>query len=290
MSDVQRIPPCPACGEDRFRHLFTKKGRDFWRCTRCGLAKQHPLPTLDELRAYYDASHQGGLYRAFLEAERIKLLTARIRLQQVRRRLPAGRWLDVGCSNGVFVAEAARAGIAAEGIELSGPAVEEARRSGLTVHRGTVEELAARREGRYDAVTGFDVLEHVVDPTAFLRAVRRLLVPGGRVALSLPNEASWLRRAMGRRWYFYIPEEHLHYFGPRQLRRFLEHHGFRVRHAGPTFKALTWSYSQLQLADYNPLVHRALSLVERALPAAVREWPVPLYIGEQLAVAERVDP
>lgn len=287
VAEIERIPPCPACGEERFRRLFAKKGRHFWRCTGCGLARQHPLPTLEELRAYYDASHVNGLYRAFVEAERIKTLTAERRLRQVGRRVRPGRWLDVGCSNGAFVAAAALAGHEAEGLELSQPAIDEARRRGLRVHSGTVE--AHGPDAHYDTVTGFDVLEHVTDPVAFIRAVRRLLVPGGTVALTVPNEASLIRYLMGSRWYFYIPEEHLFYFGPKQIRRFLERHGFRVRHVGPAFKTLTWSYSQLQFEEYNPLVHRVLGLVERALPEAARSWPVPLYIGELLAVAERAD-
>jgi 2-polyprenyl-3-methyl-5-hydroxy-6-metoxy-1,4-benzoquinol methylase len=287
LSEHARLPACPACGGERFRRLFTKKGRDFWRCPTCGLARQHPLPTEREQRAYYDASHETGMYRAFVEAERIKQLTAGARLRQIRGRVRPGRWLDVGCSNGTFVAEAARAGMAAEGVDLSLPAVEQARRRGLTAWCGTLEQLEPGY--RYDTVTGFDVLEHVIDPTAFIAAVRRLLVPGGSVALSFPNEAGWIRRVMGQRWFFYIPEEHLHYFGPASIRRFLGRNGFRVRSVAPTFKTLTWTYSQLQFAEYNPLLHRLLAQVERALPLAVRELPVPLYIGELLVVAERVE-
>jgi len=280
------ISPCPACESRRFRKRFTKKGRDFWRCSTCGLEKQFPLPTLAELENYYDSSYRDGMYKAFQDAEEIKQLTASQRLKRILPLAKPGRWLDVGCSTGWFVDVACRAGIDAEGIELSAVAVEAARRRSLPVFRSTIEDF--RPPHLYDTVTGFDILEHVLDPYEFLKSVRRLLVPGGVICLGVPNQGGLISKVMGRRWYFYIPEEHLHYFNASTMQRLLERAGFRVQHCGRAYKTLTFQYSLIQFHDYNPMIYSVLNAVSKIVPQRLLRMPVELAIGEMLVTAERV--
>ncbi len=97
---------CPVCGGVDFQYLFKKHGRDFWRCRTCGMQRQWPLPSLEELAAYYEQSYRDGMYQAFTAAEEMKRLTAAARYRQIARHCHRGRRLDVGCSNGVFLEEA----------------------------------------------------------------------------------------------------------------------------------------------------------------------------------------
>jgi len=278
-------PTCVACGGREFRKLFTKKGRDFWRCRGCGYETIYPLPTRDQLQAYYEASYAEGMYSAFVAAAEMKRLTARRRLEMTRPHCRPGPWLDVGCSDGTFVEEARRDGIDAEGIELSAAAVETATRRGLPVRCGTIDEAANGR--RFSTVSAFDLLEHVLDPVASLAAIHRVLEPGGALVLTVPNVACLPRRLMGRRWYFYIPEEHLHYFDPTSIRLLLGRSGFTVERVARAMKSLTWQYTLGQFQEYNPRLHRLLQGVSRLLPARLRERPVHLYIGEMLVIARR---
>lgn len=280
-------PECIICRtpSESFVRRFIKKGRTFWRCNECGFETQHPLPTVDELRRYYEQSYEDGLYRDFVEARQIKALTARERLSCVTPYCHPGRWLDVGCSNGVFVAAAREAGMDAEGIELAAPAVEEARQAGLPVHRATIEQ---HNPGYlYDTITAFDVLEHVLDPVGFLQAAHRLLAPGGSLAIAVPNQASLSCRLMGSRWYFYIPEEHLHYYNPSTMRKLAGRCGFDSKRCTAAYKYLTYSYSLVQFQEYNPLIYRMLSLPARLLPQSAKEYPVALPIGEMLFIGQR---
>lgn len=280
-------PRCVVCGAEpqRFVKRFLKKGRTFWRCGGCGFETQHPLPTPGELRRYYEQSYQDGLYRDFVEAREIKKLTARERLRQVKPYCRPGRWLDVGCANGVFVAAAREAGMDAEGIEMAAPAVEEAQKASLPVSQATIEQHDPGY--LYDTITAFDVLEHVLDPMAFLRAAHRLLVPGGSLAIAVPNQASLSCRLMGPRWYFYIPEEHLHYYNPSTMRKLAARCGFESKRCTTAYKYLTFSYSLLQFREYNPWIYKLLSLLARLLPKSALEYPVALPIGEMLFVGTR---
>src|SRR5262245_1430889 len=192
---ARAAPVCVLCGGPQ-RLVFRKRGWDFVRCGACGLVSLAPLPTLAALDAHYDTSYTSGTYgTVFAAAEAVRTAIARRRLEMVRSTLPPGRWLDVGASTGSFVALAAAAGMAAEGIELNATAVAQARARGLAVHRTRVETFAPPQ--RYAAVTAFDVTEHLLDPGDFVRRVATWLEPAGVLALTVPNVASLAARLLG---------------------------------------------------------------------------------------------
>jgi hypothetical protein len=90
-------------------------------------------------------------------------------------------------------------------------------------------EEAAYPEGSFDLVVLCHVLEHLSDPKATLEEIRRLLKPGGRLAVSVPNFSSWQARLMGPAWFHLDLPRHLFHFPAHGLRRLLEQAGFRCR-------------------------------------------------------------
>jgi SAM-dependent methyltransferase len=133
---------------------------------------------------------------------------------------PRPRYLDVGCSTG-FVVEAARdAGWDAIGIDLNPSAIEFGRGRGLDLRSVALDE-AGFEPASFDAVSLFDVLEHLIDPAGTLRACARLLRPGGIVFLYVPNYDSASRLLMGRDAHFIWPTHHLNYYTPVTARDLL---------------------------------------------------------------------
>lgn len=110
----------------------------------------------------------------------------RVLLALVQAELPAGcRLLDVGCGTGAFL-EAAAPRYRVAGLDPSPQAVGFCHARGLSgVRQGGVEALAGLAE-RYDAVTFFDVIEHLDDDVGALQLARSVLTPGGRVIISVP--------------------------------------------------------------------------------------------------------
>lgn len=276
---------CPVCQQHEFEERFIKKGKHFWRCTTCGLERIYPLPTLEELEAYYDSSYDSGMYKDFVAAEDMKHLTAQQRLKEISKYCAPGRWLDIGCSNGIFVENAITNGFEAEGIDLSKVAVEHGKGKGLPLHTSTIEDW--KPEYLYDTIVAFDVLEHVLDPTMFINCIHRLLDTNGTIVLSLPNLQSLPSRIMGKNWYFYIPEEHLHYFNPQTIGQLLQHAGFDVLAINRTYKPLTLNYSLIQFEEYNPLIFNILNTVSKIIPGKLKDISIPLYIGEMIAIARK---
>jgi len=107
-----------------------------------------------------------------------------------------GRLVDVGAGLGFFVKAAREAGWEAEGWEVARPAVEWGRKElGLTaLHEGRVQDVPFA-PGTVDAVTLWDVIEHLPDPLETLAWARGVLRPGGLLFLQTPNVDFQLRRA-----------------------------------------------------------------------------------------------
>ncbi|MFA4502366.1 bifunctional 2-polyprenyl-6-hydroxyphenol methylase/3-demethylubiquinol 3-O-methyltransferase UbiG [Xanthomonas perforans] len=118
-----------------------------------------------------------------------------VRLEYVSARLElaGARVLDVGCGGGLLSESMARLGAQVTAIDLAPELVKVARlhslESGVQVDYRvqSVEDLAAEQPGSFDAVTCMEMLEHVPDPTAIIRACASLLKPNGKLFLSTLN-------------------------------------------------------------------------------------------------------
>jgi len=105
--------------------------------------------------------------------------------------------LDVGCGIGNFVAFAHSSGLRAIGSDVSALAVEEARRRGLEVVLSQeLDSLVG--DGSIDALTLWDVIEHVQDPRVFLKGLVRKVRPGGVLLFETPDAEFPVRSALLR--------------------------------------------------------------------------------------------
>lgn len=206
------------------------------QCRQCGLVYTNPRVKPEELYRLYPPT-------MFWDEE-----TGRIRrkgpqrwrsqIAQVQRFKTAGRLLDIGCANGFLVKEAQDAGFEAHGVELSERAVQYAREVlGLSgVVQGSVKD-GAFPDRFFDAVTMFDVLEHVPSPCRTLAEVVRILCTGGVLIAQLPSVDSLGFRLFGPLWCCIQPAAHLTYFCRHTLAKAMQEVGLTILKVhGPTFK------------------------------------------------------
>ncbi|HVJ53988.1 MAG TPA: bifunctional 2-polyprenyl-6-hydroxyphenol methylase/3-demethylubiquinol 3-O-methyltransferase UbiG [Aliidongia sp.] len=105
------------------------------------------------------------------------------------------RLLDIGCGGGLVSEPLARLGFTVSGIDAAAEGIEAARLhadgQGLAIdyRQGTAEALLEAGE-RFDAVTALEIVEHVVDPAAFLASLGGLVRPGGAAVLSTLNRTA----------------------------------------------------------------------------------------------------
>lgn len=164
-----------------------------------------------------------------LHPGKVKYLDYLVRLLG-RHGVPAGgRVLDVGAGYGFFLEVLEKAGYEAHGMEVSTHAVEQARRRTRAplVEQGA-EEPFPYPDGHFDAITLWDVIEHLDRYDAALASCRRCLKPGGKLFVITLNAHSLARPLLGRRWAWYQDPTHIHMFTPRMLRDGLEKAGLTV--------------------------------------------------------------
>jgi SAM-dependent methyltransferase len=156
------------------------------------------------------------------------------------------RLLDVGCATGFFIRAAQDAGWIASGVEANPFQADFARQAGLDVRNETIEETTFPEES-FDAVTLFEIIEHVKQPMAILRKAHRLLKPGGMVFLYTPNFDCASRLIMGLDAHFIWASNHLTYFTIPTLAGAIERAGFDVAHAetqGLDIEDMIWYFEE----------------------------------------------
>lgn len=193
------------------------------RCTGCGLVYASPRDPVAELHAKY---REIDVSSYLVEAES-RRITCEADVASLQGYVSGGRVLDVGCSAGIFLS-CLPAGFQRYGIEPGQHGVRHARMTigEQAIHEGT-DDTATFPAANFDAVTMWDVIEHVPSPSATMRRLHRWVKPGGYAFLVTPDFGSPFARILGRRWPHLI-RQHLYYFDRRSATRLLTASGFDV--------------------------------------------------------------
>jgi len=219
---------CNLCHSGRTSLLFEKEAVKIVKCLDCGLVYAHPQPSEEHLDAVYKEGYfNGSCHSDYLMEKKLYLHRFQERLKEISSFKTQGKLLDVGCAVGYFLETARQAGWEVSGVEISDFAAEQAKKAGIDVFAGKLEE-AEYPDQHFDVVTLWHVLEHMKDPSGSLQETHRILNNGGLLAIELPNMASKKSRKSGEDWDQIKPKEHLFYFTPDVLRRMVEKGGFRV--------------------------------------------------------------
>lgn len=229
-AELLRDRPCPTCGASDAAPELEKDHMQIVRCRRCDLV--YVTPTFDE--AHYTEVYASQAYQDIVRDLGIKSHDYRVerfgreRVRMMADLLPGRdarqiRYLDVGCSTGFVVEAAAAAGWQATGIDLNPSAIDFGRSRGLDLRTVSLED-AGFAAGSFDAVSLFDVLEHLIDPGRTLKASIELLAPGGILFLYVPNFDSASRLLMGVHAHFIWPTHHLNYYTPTTIEDLMRRH------------------------------------------------------------------
>ena len=222
---------CPVCRGSDPVSLWSKAGMCYMRCGHCTMVYANPVPKTFVTGQFYQDRTQDF----YLSATKLTADYDPVRFQRewrlFRSWVSPGRVLDVGCSTGGFLRGLIPLGFEVLGQDVSTGALQQAERVGIRVTHTPFLELSGYGDS-FDAVTFWAVLEHVMEPHAFLAHAHRLLRPGGMCMVLVPNLHSLAIRLLGAR-YRYVMPEHINFFSPRSLRTMVESTGeWEVKHLG----------------------------------------------------------
>jgi len=216
---------CKICGDFRIKPCFENDSRVL-RCQNCGVAFLSPEIIDYKPQDYYsNAPHYGRIAYDKKRLEIIKKI-AKKNLKIISKYISSGKTLlDVGAHTGTFVAEAAKAGFGAQGIDLNLASVKRAKELGIPIEHLSIENF--KSDKLFDIVTIFDVIEHLADPMAALKKINDLLSVGGYFIVNTPDVNSYFAKKYGIFWR-HIDLEHFFYFSKKSLSKILENLGFKV--------------------------------------------------------------
>ncbi len=248
-------------------------------CLECGLVALKERPSTQELENEY----RQVVDPLYSEVKEGRYLTFRNVVKKIQKYVPSGKLLDVGCYCGYFLDVAREARYEVEGLELSTWAAGQARLLGLSIHSDTLSRLPF--DENYNAVTLWDVIEHLSDPREELLEIHRLLKKDGYLFLSTINIGSLVARFMGPRWPW-LMDMHIFYFTPKTIACLLEQTGFRVVKVQNYTHIISSRYFTKKLAHISHIAELIMKFLHRLFG----EHQIPFNLGDNMmVVAQKVE-
>lgn len=227
---VTAAPSCLVCGgSTRYRFSAVEPGFDVFACDQCGSGRTWPALDGSAIGAWYPQAYYGTRNVRFNRVfERLTRWFRHRRAEAIRRLIPRGRVLDVGCGRGMTLSFLREYGFDAVGLELSEVAAAHARDVlGLDVRTG--DFLSASFEpASFAAIVFWHSLEHMADPMRALDRARDLLEPGGILIVAVPNFDSIQAQATGRSWFHLDVPRHYVHMTARALKTAVKLRGFKI--------------------------------------------------------------
>ncbi len=250
------------------------------RCRSCGLVRSDPVLAADDLAELYRAS----TFDYGDELDGLRATYGRA-LRRVAELVPERTGLlDIGTGSG-FVLELAndQGWTEVRGVEPSEDAVARARSDIRPLIATDVMRSGLFEPDSFSAVTMFQVLDHMPDPTGLLEECRRVLRPGGVVMAFNHNVSAWSSQLLGERSPI-VDVEHTYLYSPRTARALFERSGFEVVSVRPVWNTYSVRYLVRLLPLPEPQKSRLLSILGGAKAGRLRAT-VPL--GNLALIARR---
>jgi len=231
----ERDGACPVCGARPTRFacralLCAACERDIRDCPACGAAFYQPLPSPSEIGRCYPRRYFAGFFRQYWQ----DYYKGRALARTLSAFRASGSLLDVGCALGTLLAGFRdHSSWTVSGLELSQEAATMGRElNGVDIACAALAQ-APWPDASFDCVHLNNVLEHESDPAAALAAASRMLRPGGRLLLTLPNGPVDLlaNRILFRKWGRAVPTRHgghLFFLSRRAVGILLERAGLKA--------------------------------------------------------------
>ncbi|HWB62996.1 MAG TPA: class I SAM-dependent methyltransferase [Chitinophagales bacterium] len=194
--------PCIACGSAGFARFYTNKyvaelisgpslvfDQSLECCYECGLVRQEENKTYSakNLSAYYKGIARTPVKPGAIAKNDKRSINARKRLDFIRKQKNKGTLLEIGFGDGVFLNEAAKH-FTCTGLDPSKGykyVNDYLASKGIKVYNTALENFDAKN--KYDVVCCFLVLEHIQNPLAFLKQLKKHVKPGGLLVLEVPD-------------------------------------------------------------------------------------------------------
>jgi SAM-dependent methyltransferase len=240
------LRPCPVCGKNRVEVLTTMRYAvlegsplpsvsDIVCCLACGMVYADTPGTQADYDRFYTNFSRYDLHNPFgsgdepFDARRIEETAGWL---ETRIGAKNTRIVDIGCAKGGLLKALSRRGFSSlAGIDPSAHCVEHVRAAGFSAWQGHLSRFPVDcgGGGEFDFIILSHVLEHVVDVHGALSSLRKLLAPGGKIYLEVPDASRYHNRNAAP--FLFIEQEHINHFDRPHLAMLCGSHGLSLSDA-----------------------------------------------------------
>ena len=211
---------CPACTASSPKVVGFKNEFEVLACKSCFTLYTSSLPEGEDAEDYDQYYSESNLSVPGFVVDRVNEIIGGF--SPFRRE---NRLLDIGFGAGTVLDAARAQDWEVFGLEVSSPAVEQARARGYKVFHGNLLE-AGYPDNYFDVITASEILEHLNSPENELREIARILRPGGLFWATTPSARGISYQLLGLNWSVLCPPGHLQLYSERGLNHMLKNAGF----------------------------------------------------------------
>jgi 2-polyprenyl-3-methyl-5-hydroxy-6-metoxy-1,4-benzoquinol methylase len=221
---------CPTCESPNHVKLFYKSGGAYVRCSDCEMVFLNPVFKNEALETYYRNNHDSqsavvaqdfGFYR--------ELYTKGLsNFQSLFSSTTNPAILDIGCSAGGFLNIAKEAGWSTYGLEFNQQEAKVARQNQHEVFEMDLGNFVKTSDLKFNAVTLWDVFEHIKDGAELLENARTVLDSNGGVFIQSPTSTALAARMLQEKCNMFDGLEHVNLYTHENMQQLAKKTGFEV--------------------------------------------------------------
>ncbi len=228
------IHTCIYCLQHDYEEKYPTKGifdtsYMICQCRACKAFFLAPAPDAEEIARAYDVDYYGRKSEKFIRfVENLVDVFRTYRSYELSRYIPNhSKVLDIGCGNGRSLLLLKKFGdFELHGTELPGKSASRAKQiDEIRLKLGNID-FDEYPENYFDAVTMYQVFEHLDKPHKTLDVIDRIIKPGGVLILSFPNIKSFQSRLFKGRWFHLDPPRHLFLFKPDDFSELMKNRNY----------------------------------------------------------------
>lgn len=222
---------CHICGGSEFISSVEKNNFKYVLCSYCGVTRQFPYPTKEELKAFYSQYHihkqkENPFYLSDASWESVKNekdLTFKD-LKFSFDSFKGKKILDVGCATGLFVRYVNSKGADGYGIDIQPDLIRIALERNLKCNLKDLFDISEK----FDIINMSHIIEHLDYPVKYITHVHSILNENGFLIIETPC-TGLISDTFLSDWRFYMPIEHIHLFSQDSLLNMLMRNGFSIQ-------------------------------------------------------------
>jgi len=215
---------CPVCKTKNKNVLFIKGGGTHRVCKKCQLIYLNPVFKDKELDNFYKNNIDNQSQVTLNEKDfYIKMFDDGIKYILKKKKIKS--LLDVGCSNGLSLDVSQRKKIKSYGLELNDKEATIAEKK-HKIYRCSILEF--KEKIKFDAITMWDVIEHIKDTHKLLNKISKMLNKGGIFFFQTPNANSLANSIMHERSNCFNGIEHVNLFSLKSINLIAKKNGFKI--------------------------------------------------------------